>query len=111
MLALAAMALPRKRATHMVPTGTQSPRASAQARAAEADAQLCNSLRQVLLIRGEGGCWIAECPSLPGCSAEGRTREAAIASARQAIADYLSDLDACGLPVPEEHFDALILAV
>ena len=58
-----------------------------------------DSLRQVLLIRAEGGYWIAECPSLPGCTV------------KEAIASYLADLDACGLPVPEERFDALIVAV
>jgi predicted RNase H-like HicB family nuclease len=70
-----------------------------------------DSLRQVLLIRAEGGYWIAECPSLPGCTGEGRTRETAIDSVKEAIASYLADLDACGLPVPEERFDALIVAV
>jgi len=95
----------------MTPTGTQSLRTDAQGSAAEPCVQRCNALRQVILIRGEGGCWITECPSLPGCAGQGRTREAAIESVREAIANHLEDLIACGLPVPEEHFDALILAV
>ena len=70
-----------------------------------------NSLRQVMLIRGEGGCWIAECPSLPGCHGQGRTRERAIESVKESIASHLADLEECGLPVPEEHFDALIVVV
>jgi predicted RNase H-like HicB family nuclease len=70
-----------------------------------------NSLRQVLLIRAEGGYWIAECPSLPGCTGEGRSRESAIASVKETIASHLAELEACGLPVPEECFDALIVAV
>ena len=94
----------------MSASGTRHIRTNASAGEDEPCAQSCNSLRQVLLIHGEGG-WIAECPSLPGCNAQGGTREAAIASVREAIAMYLADLAACGLPVPEERFDALILAV
>jgi predicted RNase H-like HicB family nuclease len=70
-----------------------------------------NSLRQVMLIRGDGGYWIAECPSLPGCNGQGKTRERAIESVKESIARYLADLEECGLPVPEEHFDALIVAI
>jgi predicted RNase H-like HicB family nuclease len=70
-----------------------------------------NSLRQVMLMRAEGGYWVAECPSLPGCSGEGRTRERAIDSVKESIASHLADLEACGVPVPEERFDALIVAV
>jgi predicted RNase H-like HicB family nuclease len=70
-----------------------------------------NSLRQVMLIRAEGGYWVAECPSLPGCTGQGRTRERAIDSVKESIANHLADLEACDLPVPEERFDALIVAV
>jgi predicted RNase H-like HicB family nuclease len=70
-----------------------------------------NSLRQVMLIRAEGGYWVAECPSLPGCTGQGRTREGAIDSVKESIANCLSDLEERGLSVPEERFDALIVAV
>jgi predicted RNase H-like HicB family nuclease len=70
-----------------------------------------DSLRQVLLLRAEGGYWVAECPSLPGCIGQGRTRERAIDSVKESIAGYLADLEDRGLPVPEERFDALIVAV
>jgi predicted RNase H-like HicB family nuclease len=92
----------------MIASGTQHIRADAPAE--EPAAQLCNSLRQVLLIRGEGR-WVAECPSLPGCTGDGSTREAAIASVREAMVNYLADLAACGLPVPEERFDAWVLVL
>jgi predicted RNase H-like HicB family nuclease len=70
-----------------------------------------NSLRQVMLIRGEGGSWVAECPSLPGCFGHGKTRELAIESIKESIAGHLCELEAWDLPVPEERFDALIVAV
>jgi predicted RNase H-like HicB family nuclease len=70
-----------------------------------------NALRQVMLMRAEGGHWVAECTSLPGCTGEGGTRERAIDRVKESIASYLAELEESGLPVPEERFDALIVAV
>lgn len=68
-------------------------------------------MRQTLIYRGEDGYWIAECPSLPGCISQGRTRAEAIENIREAIALYIEALEADGLPVPEETFDAILVAV
>jgi predicted RNase H-like HicB family nuclease len=68
-------------------------------------------MRQVLLYPGEDGYWVAECPSLPGCVSQGPTKEEAIANVREAIQGYIAALEADGLPVPEEHFEALLVAV
>jgi len=68
-------------------------------------------MRQVLVYPGEDGFWVAECPSLPGCVSQGETRETAIANIREAIEGYILALQHDGMPVPEEHFDALLLAV
>ena len=68
-------------------------------------------MRQVLLYPGEDGYWVVECPSLPGCISQGETREAAIANIKEAIAAYVSALEDDGLPVPEERFEALVVAV
>ncbi len=68
-------------------------------------------MRQVFLYPGDDGYWVAECPSLPGCISQGETREQAIANAREAIAEYVAALEADGLPVPEERFEALVVAV
>jgi predicted RNase H-like HicB family nuclease len=78
---------------------------------AEVHPRRSNSLRQVMLIRAEGGYWVAECPSLPGCTGQGRTREGAIDSVKESIARCLCDLEERGFSVPEERFDALIVAV
>jgi len=37
-------------------------------------------MRQVVLYPGEDGYWVVECPSLPGCISQGRTKEEAIAN-------------------------------
>jgi predicted RNase H-like HicB family nuclease len=34
---------------------------------------------------GEDGWWVVECPTIPGCLSQGRTREEAVANSREAI--------------------------
>ena len=41
-------------------------------------------------------------PALPGCVTEGRTREEALANAREAIIGFIEALEKAGEPVPEE---------
>lgn len=68
-------------------------------------------MREVFLYRGEDGLWVAECPSLPGCVSQGRNRADAIANVKEAIEGYILALREDGLPIPEEHFDAMVVAV
>ncbi len=42
-------------------------------------------IRRVLLYPGEDGYVVAEVPSLPGCVSQGKTRDEALANAREAI--------------------------
>jgi predicted RNase H-like HicB family nuclease len=68
-------------------------------------------MRQVMIYSGEDGYWVAECPSLPGCISQGQTKEEAITNIKEAIKGYIAALEEDGLPVPEEHFDTLMVAV
>ena len=68
-------------------------------------------MRQVLIYPGEDGFWIAECPSLPGCISQGKTREEAVSNIREAIELYVEVLVEDGFSVPEENFEALLVAV
>lgn len=68
-------------------------------------------MRQAIVYPGEDGYWVAECPSLPGCVSQGESREQAIANIREAIEGYILALKEDKLPVPEERFDALLVAV
>ena len=68
-------------------------------------------MRQVIIYPGEDGYFIAECPSLPGCVSQGQTREDAVANIKEAIHAYIAVLEEDGLPVPEEHFDTMVVAV
>jgi predicted RNase H-like HicB family nuclease len=68
-------------------------------------------MRQVIIYSGEDGYWVAECPSLPGCISQGKTREEAITNVREAIQGYVAALEEDHLPVPEERFETLVVAV
>ena len=57
-------------------------------------------MRQVVIYPGENGYWVAECPSLPGCITQGRTKEEAVANIREAIEAYIEALEEDGLAVP-----------
>jgi len=54
----------------------------------------------VVIYPGENGYWVAECPSLPGCISQGKTKEGAVANIREAIAAYIEALEEDGLAVP-----------
>lgn len=68
-------------------------------------------MRQVVMFPGEDGYWVAECPSLPGCISQGKTKEEAVANIREAIQLYLETLQETGKPIPPERFETLVLAV
>ncbi len=57
-------------------------------------------MRQVVIYPGEDGYWVVECPSLPGCISQGKTREEAIQNIKEAIRGYVAALEEDGLPVP-----------
>jgi len=68
-------------------------------------------MRQVVVHPGEDNYWVAECPSLPGCISQGQNREEALANIKEAIEGYLAALEEDGLPIPEDHFDTIIVAL
>ena len=67
-------------------------------------------MRQIILYPGEDDFWVAECPSLPGCVSQGQTKEEAILNIREAIQGYIAALEEDGLQVPEERFQAILVA-
>ena len=68
-------------------------------------------MRQVLLYHGEDGYWVIECPSLPGCISQGKTKKEALNNIKEAIELYIEVLKADNLPVPKDKLDALLMAV
>jgi predicted RNase H-like HicB family nuclease len=61
---------------------------------------------RVIIETDEDGVFVAECPNLPGCVSQGKTRAEAVANITDAIGGYLASLkkhkEAVPLPVTEE---------
>ncbi len=68
-------------------------------------------MRQVIVYPGEDGYWVAECPSLPGCISQGKTKEQALINIKEAIRGYITTLEEDKLPIPVERFETLVVAV
>jgi len=68
-------------------------------------------MREVVIYPGEDGYWVAECPSLPGCISQGKNREDAVINIREAITGYIVALEEDSLPIPDEHFNTVVVAV
>ena len=59
-------------------------------------------MRQVIVYPWEDGYWVVECPSLPGCISQGKTKEEALTNIKEAIKGYVAALIEDKLPVPQE---------
>ena len=57
----------------------------------------------VVLHTGEDGWLIAECPVIPGCISQGRTREEALDNIREAIALCLETREEEGWSIPDSY--------
>ncbi len=55
---------------------------------------------RVLIEQDEDGCFVATCPSLPGCISQGKTQTEARANIADAIAGYLERLRKHDEPIP-----------
>ncbi|MBC7809672.1 MAG: type II toxin-antitoxin system HicB family antitoxin [Burkholderiales bacterium] len=51
-------------------------------------------MREVVIYPGEDGYWIVECPSLPGCISQGKTRAEVLANIEEAIELWIEDVQA-----------------
>ncbi len=56
----------------------------------------------VTLDRDEDNVWVIECPAIPGCVSQGRTREEALANIEDAIRLCLEVRAEQGLPLTME---------
>jgi antitoxin HicB len=55
---------------------------------------------RIFIEQDEDGIFVAECPSLPGCISQGKTRKEALENIRDAIKGYLESLKKHNEPVP-----------
>ena len=56
----------------------------------------------VTLDRDEDGVWVVECPSIPGCVSQGKTKDEALANIKEAIGLCLEVRAEQGLPLTLE---------
>ena len=52
----------------------------------------------VTIEQDEDGVWVTECPAIPGCISQGKTKDEAIANIKEAIALCLEVRAEMGLP-------------
>lgn len=58
---------------------------------------------RVLIEQDEDGVFVGECPNLPGCISQGKTREEALANIRDAIQGHLASYEKHGEPIPPQY--------
>ncbi|MDO8842339.1 type II toxin-antitoxin system HicB family antitoxin [Methanocalculus sp.] len=56
---------------------------------------------RVTIERDEEGIFVAECPSLPGCISQGKTRAEALENIKDAATGYLASLKKHNEPIPQ----------
>ena len=56
----------------------------------------------VTIDRDEDGAWVVECPSIPGCVSQGKTKDDALANIKDAIRLCLEVRAEQGLPLTVE---------
>lgn len=65
----------------------------------------------VTLEKDEDGYIVAECPALPGCLSQGKSRDEALTNIKEAITGYLASLRKHGEPLPDTEVTAIEVKV
>lgn len=55
---------------------------------------------RIIMEQDEDGNYMAQCPTLPGCISQGKTREEALTNIKDAICGYLASLKKHDEPIP-----------
>jgi len=63
---------------------------------------------RIILEEDEEGMFVAECPTLPGCVSQGRTRDEAIKNIKEAITGYLESLERHNEPIPPSIYEEVV---
>ena len=63
---------------------------------------------RILIEEDEEGTFVAECPTLPGCVSQGKTRVEAIRNIKDAIHGYLESLKKHNEPIPPLIYEEVV---
>ena len=63
---------------------------------------------RVIIGKDEDGVFVAECPTLPGCISQGKTRKEALANIKDAIKGYLQSLKKHNEPIPPSVYEEMV---
>ena len=63
---------------------------------------------RVIIEMDEDGVFVAECPSLPGCISQGKTRAEALENIKDAAKGYLESLKKHNEPIPPSIYEETV---
>lgn len=63
---------------------------------------------RILINQDEDGMFVAECPTLPGCISQGKTRQEVVENIREAIELYIESLESHDDPIPPSIDEEII---
>jgi antitoxin HicB len=63
---------------------------------------------RIIIEQDEDGFFVAECPALPGCISQGKTRKEALENIQDAIKGYLESLKKHDEPIPPSIDEEII---
>lgn len=63
---------------------------------------------RILIEQDEDGVFVAECPALPGCISQGKTRSEAIENIKDAIRGYIESLKKENEPIPPSIIEEIV---
>jgi len=69
---------------------------------------MINMRYRILIEQDEDGIFTAECPSLPGCVSQGKTRKKALENIKDAILGYIESLKKHNEPIPPSIEEEII---
>ena len=63
---------------------------------------------RVIVEEDEEGMFAAECPTLPGCISQGKTRKEALVNIKDAIKGYIQSLKKHNEPIPPSVYEEMV---
>jgi antitoxin HicB len=66
---------------------------------------------RILIKQDEDGIFVVECPSLPGCISQGKTKQEALLNIQDAIRGYLESLKKHNEPIPPSVDEEIVEVV